>query len=86
MSSISDSEYCKVVIVGAGMAGLAAANTLVLNSMSFVIVEAQDYVGGRIKPIATSGILSQFPESIFFYFLICHCLHHNTDGITVDLV
>jgi len=57
-----------VVIVGAGMAGLAAANTLVLNSMSFVIVEAQDYVGGRIKPIATSGILSQFPESIFFYF------------------
>lgn len=40
---------CKVLIVGAGMAGLSAANHLLKNAEpDFLIVEAQDRVGGRV--------------------------------------
>ncbi|MGD0192305.1 MAG: FAD-dependent oxidoreductase [Rhizomicrobium sp.] len=37
----------KVVIVGAGMAGLSAAHTLAKRHISFVLVEARDRIGGR---------------------------------------
>ncbi|XP_011495992.1 PREDICTED: peroxisomal N(1)-acetyl-spermine/spermidine oxidase [Ceratosolen solmsi marchali] len=40
---------CKVLIVGAGMAGLSAANHLLKNAeQDFLIVEARSRVGGRI--------------------------------------
>jgi monoamine oxidase len=44
---------CKVLIIGAGMAGLSAANHLLKNAeQDFLIVEANSRVGGRI--VATS--------------------------------
>ncbi|WP_440683917.1 flavin monoamine oxidase family protein [Cysteiniphilum halobium] len=37
-----------VVIVGAGVAGLAAANNLMLNGFDVLVLEARDRVGGRV--------------------------------------
>ena len=47
--SVDVRDSCKILIVGAGMAGLAAANHLVKNSEpDFLILEASDHIGGRI--------------------------------------
>lgn len=37
-----------VLVIGAGMAGLTAARTLVENGLKVLVVEAQDRIGGRI--------------------------------------
>lgn len=44
-----------VVIVGAGMAGLMAANELIDKGLSVVVLEAADRAGGRTKRIETGG-------------------------------
>lgn len=45
-------KYVHTVIVGAGMAGLAAANHLLKNGQSdFIILEARSRIGGRIISI-----------------------------------
>lgn len=46
------SHKCKVLIIGAGMAGLSAAHHLVKNGLSdFKILEARSRIGGRIISI-----------------------------------
>ena len=46
-----------VIIVGAGMAGIAAASTLHNNSVSnFLILEARDAIGGRMRAVEFGGI------------------------------
>ncbi len=47
-SSIVSKPTGKVVIIGAGIAGLAAAQQLKSFGMDVVVVEARDRVGGRI--------------------------------------
>lgn len=43
---------CKVLIIGAGMAGLSAANHLIKNGLNdFKILEARSRIGGRIISI-----------------------------------
>lgn len=44
-----------VVVVGAGMAGMMAARTLVRRSKRVVVLEARDRVGGRVKPGKLAG-------------------------------
>ncbi|GAB0093068.1 peroxisomal N(1)-acetyl-spermine/spermidine oxidase [Sergentomyia squamirostris] len=45
-------KYCKVLIVGAGAAGLSSANHLVKNGCTdFLILEARNRIGGRIVSI-----------------------------------
>ncbi|XP_076166981.1 peroxisomal N(1)-acetyl-spermine/spermidine oxidase isoform X2 [Ptiloglossa arizonensis] len=47
--SEDDKVKCKILIVGAGMAGLSAANHLLKNhETDFLIVEARSRIGGRI--------------------------------------
>ncbi|CAG9768573.1 unnamed protein product [Ceutorhynchus assimilis] len=49
-------NYHKIVIVGAGLAGLGAAKQCQKNSIEdFLILEAQDEAGGRIKTIFVDG-------------------------------
>uniref|UniRef100_A0A671SDG1 Amine oxidase domain-containing protein n=1 Tax=Sinocyclocheilus anshuiensis TaxID=1608454 RepID=A0A671SDG1_9TELE len=49
MSSCSGPEDAKVVIVGSGFAGLAAAATLVKAGFENVLVlEAKERIGGRV--------------------------------------
>lgn len=43
---------CKVIIIGAGMAGLSAASLLANNNMTdFLVLEARNRIGGRIVSI-----------------------------------
>ncbi|XP_012287682.1 peroxisomal N(1)-acetyl-spermine/spermidine oxidase [Orussus abietinus] len=47
--TVDDRISCKILIIGAGMAGLSAANHLLKNNESdFLIVEARGRIGGRI--------------------------------------
>lgn len=52
MASASEnisSNRCKILIIGAGMAGLSAASHLVKNGVTdFKILEARNRIGGRI--------------------------------------
>ena len=52
MATSEDDEIkkkCQILIIGAGMAGLAAANHLLKNGISdFLILEARNRIGGRI--------------------------------------
>ena len=42
------SEAADVVVLGAGMAGLAAARELAESGLHVIVLEARDRVGGRI--------------------------------------
>ena len=55
--TMSDS-YCKhpVVVVGAGMAGLACARTLAARGIDVVVWEASDRVGGRVGSRVIEGV------------------------------
>lgn len=43
-----DSEYHEIIVIGAGMAGIAAANQLNENGYDVIVLEARDRTGGRI--------------------------------------
>lgn len=46
------SRKCKIIIIGAGMAGLSAANHLIKNGCSdFIVLEGRKRIGGRIVSI-----------------------------------
>lgn len=53
MASATDNENkCKILIIGAGMAGLSAASHLVKNNVTdFKVLEARKRIGGRIISI-----------------------------------
>nr|XP_053642852.1 spermine oxidase-like isoform X2 [Cherax quadricarinatus] len=52
----NDAHTSKIIIIGAGMAGLSAANHLLKNNIDdFVILEARNRVGGRIIAITIDG-------------------------------
>ena len=46
-----------VVIVGAGLAGLAAARHLAIHGVDVVVLEASDAVGGRVRTDRVDGLL-----------------------------
>lgn len=47
----------KVLILGAGVAGIVAAKTLEESGIEdFLILEAQDYIGGRFKQRSFAGV------------------------------
>lgn len=45
-----------VVVIGAGISGLAAAKTLQENGFTVIVLEAQDRVGGRLRTNRTLGV------------------------------
>lgn len=56
----------KVIIIGAGMAGLSAANHLIKNGLTdFRILEARGRTGGRIVSIDLGAEKVSFSLSLF---------------------
>ncbi|MFI9244854.1 NAD(P)/FAD-dependent oxidoreductase [Streptomyces sp. NPDC053086] len=55
MSSRRDTERCDVVVVGAGLAGLACARDLRARGLRVSVLEAQDRVGGRMRTDRVEG-------------------------------
>lgn len=56
---LSDSQKVDVVVIGAGLAGLTAAQHVIRAGYSCVVLEARDRVGGRTwsQPQASGGII-----------------------------
>jgi phytoene dehydrogenase-like protein len=46
-----------VVVVGAGLAGLSCARHMMNRSVSLIILEADDRIGGRLKTDVLDGFL-----------------------------
>lgn len=46
----------RVVVIGAGLAGLAAANALVAAGVEVVVLEARDRIGGRVRTVRLGGV------------------------------
>ena len=70
-TSVPLPEQVEVAIVGAGLAGLAAARVLARAERSFVVLEASDGVGGRVRTDEVDGhlvdrgfqvLLTAYPE------------------------
>jgi phytoene dehydrogenase-like protein len=81
-----------VVIVGAGLAGLACAIELQEKNVSFVIVESSDRVGGRVATDKLQGytldrgfqvLLTSYPECIRMLDYSKLKLNHFTPGAQV---
>lgn len=52
-----DRKRVKILIIGAGMAGLSAANHLAKNGMTdFLVLEASNKIGGRIFSAQTGTL------------------------------
>jgi len=52
----SEEDQFDVIVIGSGISGLGAAISLVKMGKSVLVLEAKDYVGGRIKTIDVGGI------------------------------
>lgn len=64
----------KVIIIGAGMAGLSAANHLIKNGLTdFRILEARGRTGGRIVSIDMGAEKVRTCDNI--QYCTYHCLH-----------
>lgn len=49
--NLNDKNIFDVIIIGAGVAGLNAAQELVKTGQNIIILEARDRIGGRVNPI-----------------------------------
>ncbi|GMN45726.1 hypothetical protein TIFTF001_014906 [Ficus carica] len=64
-SSPSPPPQTAVVVVGAGLAGLAAATRLASENVPFLLLEASDAVGGRVRTDSVDGFLLDRGFQIF---------------------
>lgn len=55
----------RVIVIGAGLAGLAAANRLHSQGIPFLLLEASDAVGGRVRTDSVDGFLLDRGFQIF---------------------
>jgi monoamine oxidase len=62
----NESREADVLVIGAGMAGLAAARTLVEEGYSVIVLEARDRIGGRVH---TDYEIADFPVELGGEFL-----------------
>jgi NADPH-dependent glutamate synthase beta subunit-like oxidoreductase len=58
------SRHRKVVVVGAGMAGLSCARHLQRFGIKVVVLEGRERIGGRVQTVSCGGLMNRF-EPIF---------------------
>jgi phytoene dehydrogenase-like protein len=51
----TEAEDKDVIIIGAGLSGLACARRLMENNVTFTLLEGQDRIGGRLKTERIDG-------------------------------
>jgi hypothetical protein len=56
------SPNCDVVVIGAGVSGLAAAGSLLAHNLSVCLVEGRDRVGGRVHSVRSASAPTVFFE------------------------
>jgi phytoene dehydrogenase-like protein len=54
---VSIPARCDVVVVGAGLAGLTAADRLTRAGLEIIVIESSDSVGGRVRTDQVGGFL-----------------------------
>ena len=54
---MSTPARCDVVVVGAGLAGLTAADRLTRDGLEVIVIESSDSVGGRVRTDQVGGFL-----------------------------
>lgn len=64
-SAVTPSSPSTAVVIGAGLSGLAAATHLASASVPFVLLEASDAVGGRVRTDSLNGFLLDRGFQIF---------------------
>lgn len=63
-------KYGKVIVIGAGIAGLAAAQQLQQFGLEVIVLEARDRVGGRIATFRKGMIYYKYINPVIgFYFI-----------------
>lgn len=71
------SRHPRIVVIGAGLAGLAAARSLLENGFTHVtVLEASDCIGGRVLSVQhgeTASLLS-------LKHITCTIINNNTAG------
>jgi oxygen-dependent protoporphyrinogen oxidase len=61
---MSQVKGLKVVVVGAGVSGLAAAYRLKQNGFEVVVLEKDDYVGGKVRSVRKHGYIMEAGASV----------------------
>jgi renalase len=80
---MNDHTHADILIVGAGMAGLMAAHSLVQQHMSVLVVEKNSCVGGRLATAQIGGGLADTGAQFFtvrnpqFRVFVDHWLEHG---------
>ena len=52
-----DEEFRSVVIIGAGLSGLQAANRLSQQFLDILLLEASSHIGGRIRQVISALVI-----------------------------
>ena len=56
MAAQTDRCSVDVVVIGAGLAGLACARALKAGGLDVVVLEARDRLGGRVHSVGVDGV------------------------------
>ena len=51
-------QDCSVVVIGAGLSGLQAAQSLSKHFSDVIVVEASHHVGGRVRQVELAMLIS----------------------------
>eukprot|EP00924_Labyrinthula_sp_SR-Ha-C_P011108 augustus_masked-scaffold_51-processed-gene-1.72-mRNA-1 protein AED:1.00 eAED:1.00 QI:0/-1/0/0/-1/1/1/0/468 len=83
MQKIEEEKIYKCVVVGAGISGLSAAKSLIesrnVNRNEIMVLEAQDYIGGRI--CSNNIFLQEFNKNIELGAEIVHGKGHSVERL-----
>lgn len=65
-----------MIVVGSGIGGMAAAYELAQNNRKVLVLEANDYIGGRLK----STPITLYDNQTFNFELGANWIHGNSDA------